>query len=58
MLNVRVNGILRSIEQWASASDDNMRLAIALVLAGIGLIVVIALLAVAWITLPPSLKLL
>ena len=58
MLNIRVNGILRSIEQWASASDDNMRLAIALVLAGIGLIVVIALLAVAWITLPPSLKLL
>ena len=58
MLNVRVNGILRSIEQWASASDDNMRLAITLVLAGIGLIVVIALLAVAWITLPPSLKLL
>ena len=57
MLNVRVNGILRSIEQWASASDDNMRLAITLVLAGIGLIVVIALLAVAWITLPPSLKL-
>ena len=56
MLNIRVNGILRSIEQWSSASDDNMRLATILVLAGIGLIVVVALLAVAWITLPPRLK--
>ena len=56
MLNIRVNGVLKSIEQWASTSDDNMRLAIILVSAGIALAVIVALLVVAWFTLPPTLK--
>lgn len=56
MLNIRVSGFLRTIERWASASDENMRLAIMLVSAAIGLFVVIAVLIAAWITLPATLK--
>lgn len=56
MLSITLNGFLKSIERWASASDDNMRLMIILVAAGIGLVVVVALLTLAWITLPPAVK--
>ncbi len=54
MVNLRVTGIFKAIERWASESDDRMRLVIILVWALFGMAVLISTLIAAWIMLPPQ----
>ena len=53
----RMTGIFKSIERWASESDDRVRLLMILIWAALGVIVLIAILTAAWIMLPPDFKL-
>jgi hypothetical protein len=57
MLKIRVTGIFRAIERWASESDEHMRLVIILVWAGFAVGVLIATLIAAWVMLPPEFQL-
>lgn len=57
MLKIRVSGLFKAIERWASASDKNMRLMIILIWIGFGVLVLIATLVAAWITVPSDSKL-
>ena len=57
MLKIRVAGIFRAIERWASESDEHMRLVIILVWVGFAVGVLIATLIAAWIMLPPEFRL-
>jgi hypothetical protein len=52
-----MNGILKAIEQWASESDDRVKLVIVLVWAAFGAFVILSILITAWIVLPPDFKL-
>ncbi len=52
-----MNSIFKSIEQWASESDDRVKLLIILVWAGFGILAILSTLIVAWIMLPPDFKL-
>ena len=52
-----MTGIFKSIERWASESDDRVRLLMILIWAALGVIVLIAILTAAWIMLPPDFKL-
>jgi streptomycin 6-kinase len=54
MLEIRVTGILKAIERWASESDERMRFVLLLVWAGFGMAVLISTLIAAWIMLPPE----
>lgn len=49
-----MKAILRAIEQWASESEDRVKLLILLVWAGFGVVVLLSTLIVAWIMLPPD----
>jgi phage shock protein PspC (stress-responsive transcriptional regulator) len=46
--------IFKSIEHWASESDDRVRLLMILIWATFGIVVVLAILITAWIMLPPD----
>jgi hypothetical protein len=52
--DIKMTGVLRAIERWASANDDRMRLAIVLVWASFGMFVLITTLIAARIMLPPE----
>jgi hypothetical protein len=54
---LRIKRIFKAIEQWASASDDRVRLLIILVWAGFGVFVILAILITAWIMVPFDFKL-
>jgi hypothetical protein len=49
-----MKGIFRTIEEWASASEDRVMLLLILVWAGFGVFVLLSILTMAWITLPPG----
>jgi Na+/H+ antiporter NhaD/arsenite permease-like protein len=52
-----MKGIFKAIEQWASESEERVKLLIILVWAGFGLVVLLSTLITAWIMLPPDFKL-
>ncbi len=54
MSRANVTRVFRAIEQWASESDDRVRLLIIFVWMAFGIIVLITTAIVAWIMLPPS----
>ena len=54
---IRMTRIFKSIEQWASESDDRVRLLIILIWAALGVIVLLAMLMAAWIMLPSDFRL-
>jgi hypothetical protein len=54
---IRMKAILKTIEQWASESDDRVKLLIILVWAGFGVLAVLSTLIVAWVMLPPDFRL-
>ena len=54
MLKIKVTGILKSLERWASESEERSRLVIILIWVGFGLFVIGAILIAAWIMLPAS----
>ena len=45
-------GIFRSIEHWASESDDRIRLLIILIWVGFGVLTLLSTLIASWIMLP------
>jgi hypothetical protein len=57
MVKIRVTGMLKAIERWASESDERMRLVIVLIWAAFGIVVLISTAIAAWIMLPPEYKL-
>ncbi|HEX2941461.1 MAG TPA: hypothetical protein VHO91_10460 [Rhodopila sp.] len=48
-----MTGLMQALEKWASESDQRMRLVIILIWVALGLVVVMAVLAVALLT-PPQ----
>jgi hypothetical protein len=53
---VKVSNFLKSIEKWASESDDRARLLVILIWAGFGLLVLIAIAMTTLLTIPPPAK--
>ena len=49
-----VTRLLKAIEQWASQSDDRVRLLIILIWAGFGILVLLVTSITAWIMLSPN----
>jgi hypothetical protein len=51
-----MKGVLRTIEQWASESDDRVKLIVVLVWAAFGVFVLLSTLIAAWIMLPAEFR--
>ncbi len=54
MVMVRMTGLLRALEKWASENDQRMRLVIILIWVALGMIVVVAVLVMALLTMPQT----
>ncbi|HQT78012.1 MAG TPA: hypothetical protein PLD10_13235 [Rhodopila sp.] len=49
-----MTGLLRALEKWASENDQRMRLVIILIWVALGMIVVVAVLVMALLTMPQT----
>jgi len=51
-MRVRMFGVFKAIERWASQSDDRMRLMVISIWVGFGVTVVAFIMILAWFALP------